>query len=1571
MINIKEIHSKYMSIEMGDLSDNLKNEMYKILSTVRQEDLRTMEEHKMYVEVLHRFRKASMASVELFGKNFKKTLDSLLMVGEDGVYSNNQRFIYELIQNVDDCEYESVDNCKLEIQFCWNTNPGRIILYYNEKGFRPENVFAITGIAEASKNISADKIEIGEKGIGFKSVFGIADKVHIESGMFSFELYKDNFIIPIPRYDSGFQSIDGTRLTLEMNPIETEKIYRSIAEQYVRSNDLMNKNPILFMNKLTHIKMYFDSSRYIKFDIQRGVRQNINGLLFEKDVEVSVDMKECNKSDKKSKIVCVRYTMPIIYGRKECVSRYTEETTFNEKKHNLIAVFPILDENLSSFEGILYSFLPTQIKIQAPLVLHVPYKLDGSREFVDPQKENAWFNYTTDKLSEFLKKIYLHFATVIKQEIVNYIPKKSKYFFIKDNEKIECLWKNSLCSSILYQEKLFLTQDGYFESANNIISFAPNEEIEDKELIYGLLGCKKKLFIPSGRANMNDFGGDTIVNVYQLLFKRGIETEDIFEEIAKLLEKQKNIDIYEEICKQESDIRLSAKQILVISNNKKLYAGFDKYVKTNISNRQDTGVVIDESLQRINKDMIDKIIELTNSADLKPEFERYLQSIEYRLYSIDCVKDNFYLAGKNGIVLSKTTPLSSFGDLAEAFDPRKTFSATLQIRQASEKLNTVDDSMSNHEYLKLLRSVRSSLINAFGEKMYSSYIQIINQSGSDKNRFLNELLQNADDCLYAEGAKPTFILNQTGDKLTVLYNESGFTKDNVRAITSIGESTKKMLLSGENNSIGEKGVGFKSIFGVASSVDIHSNGFHFRLTDKKPTVPDKCESNNDLPGTTMEFQMKEDISELLTVDRILQLCLCLRNIRNIEIHKIRIRIDDSDNERVIEINGITYRFEKVVLNFSINDEEAIKERSVNQKVISNEQRIVCYLPKENNLQILYLYAGLPTIIETKIPLIIDAPFEMTTSRDTILQSRWNNIIKNYVYKAILKVMEVKREVLLIDVFKNVNFVNQNNAYSYKTFEDRYLNNFEWEEHLKALKVLPVLNENRFVTVADTNCVLVPDVIFYIAEKKDVSQYFRGTIIDTKSKSQYLGLLKHIGCKEVGLDEVIRCIEINIGNMVENEKYRKALFTFLANNQQSFQSKGLDINIRNLPIYPIRTASGTEYIQYNANIYTHENEKSNNEYYILDTNIMDYEMSQKILGANFRFNQMTQDVYDATYRKSIENIIKSNREAEYIAKYLLREFKQNRNNFSKCKSTLKGMISEIPMLMENGLYKKGNKYLNKADLFLVGELVLALMVSEKYKILAEFLECTDIVEIHYEDIDIEITRVSDDEIEDIQNYFKNNVEIITGLLTDGCISDEQIEKLNLQYYQTTIRDGIDDIDEEFPGRKVKNLEYLKRHIQEQWKNHPNPYVQRKYVKREPEYTINKEAYTASMYQSELNENKCFCQMCRRLVNEKYIERNVIQKEPVFAWKQMYLSLCLNCSKDYILLRNNIVIWKRFVVDIQCTEVKELDKVEIKMADRSITFTATHLAEIQEIMQAERQNSQNYISQLETASTSELL
>jgi hypothetical protein len=73
-----------------------------------------------------------------------------------------------------------------------------------------------------------------------------------------------------------------------------------------------------------------------------------------------------------------------------------------------------------------------------------------------------------------------------------------------------------------------------------------------------------------------------------------------------------------------------------------------------------------------------------------------------------------------------------------------------------------------------------------------------------RQHFVLELVQNADDCSFVEGATPTLRICADQDRIEFFNNEVGFTERNVLALCSMGESTKKASDAGY---IGNKGIG--------------------------------------------------------------------------------------------------------------------------------------------------------------------------------------------------------------------------------------------------------------------------------------------------------------------------------------------------------------------------------------------------------------------------------------------------------------------------------------------------------------------------------------------------------------------------------------------------------------------------------------------------------------------------------------------------------------------------------------------------------------------------------------------
>lgn len=121
------------------------------------------------------------------------------------------------------------------------------------------------------------------------------------------------------------------------------------------------------------------------------------------------------------------------------------------------------------------------------------------------------------------------------------------------------------------------------------------------------------------------------------------------------------------------------------------------------------------------------------------------------------------------------------------------------IRLRFERLN-------NPEANKII----ANLMREIGKGMYSS-----------KQRMIFELLQNADDAPGKE--KIEFHIDINKDYFFVMHDGAPFNKDDVEAITSAADSTKR----GDNTKTGYKGIGFKSVFTDSTEVWLKSGGYQF------------------------------------------------------------------------------------------------------------------------------------------------------------------------------------------------------------------------------------------------------------------------------------------------------------------------------------------------------------------------------------------------------------------------------------------------------------------------------------------------------------------------------------------------------------------------------------------------------------------------------------------------------------------------------------------------------------------------------------------------------------------------
>jgi hypothetical protein len=157
---------------------------------------------------------------------------------------------------------------------------------------------------------------------------------------------------------------------------------------------------------------------------------------------------------------------------------------------------------------------------------------------------------------------------------------------------------------------------------------------------------------------------------------------------------------------------------------------------------------------------------------------------------------------------------------------------------------------------------------------------------SKDTHFALELVQNADDNTYPCGSLPEIAFTVAPTEIVVENNESGFTPANVRALCDAGKSTK----SRHQGYIGEKGIGFKSVFAVSQRPEIHSNGFHFRFDASEDNllgyvVPEWIAGCTDEPGTKIVLPAKsaQDFSAAALAEISPTLLLFLRKLRRLRL----------------------------------------------------------------------------------------------------------------------------------------------------------------------------------------------------------------------------------------------------------------------------------------------------------------------------------------------------------------------------------------------------------------------------------------------------------------------------------------------------------------------------------------------------------------------------------------------------------------------------------------------------------------------------------------------------------------
>ncbi|KAL2674360.1 hypothetical protein Neosp_012811 [[Neocosmospora] mangrovei] len=284
---------------------------------------------------------------------------------------------------------------------------------------------------------------------------------------------------------------------------------------------------------------------------------------------------------------------------------------------------------------------------------------------------------------------------------------------------------------------------------------------------------------------------------------------------------------------------------------------------------------------------------------------------------------------------------------------------------------------------------------------------------SSDTHFLLELLQNADDNEY-KASKPSFSLTLTDDALLTHSNETGFTRSNVEAICRIGKSSK-VKLDGRRY-IGEKGIGFKSVFKVASTVWISSCEYSFRFERDRPLgmitpiweeLPEERLSKGSEGGTSMRLQLSHDCDRKRLQEEVTSfdpnILIFLRTLKEITL---TIADSNGSSKRVLrgasEPNAIKIlENDKEILNYVTFTYTVRDMPSEPKRQGITESDILLAFPVQDNPgqpAAHQVYAFLP-IRNYGFNFLIQADFLLTPNREDITTSPWNTTLHDSIPRA--------------------------------------------------------------------------------------------------------------------------------------------------------------------------------------------------------------------------------------------------------------------------------------------------------------------------------------------------------------------------------------------------------------------------------------------------------------------------------------------------------------------------------------------------------------------------------------------
>lgn len=522
-----------------------------------------------------------------------------------GIYTEEERFIFELLQNAVDAYDEiSKDHLKIRIVIFGQY----LVFMHNGLPFTNRDIEGICSVGNGNK--SKDIKKIGYKGIGFKSVFMHSDLVYIKSENTIFRFDKKYWDTHLPYQDMRSESGREYKMPWQIIPIYTEALPFDIDTKdfnvctFICSGDiatlsskvenlLSNCDFLLFLRNSNITIELYEEGRLVK-SVGKSTRkiQQITGDAYQSEIYLYLNEKSISKwlVYKNENVEVPSKVKSIIRKDPKTPQKLQDAETYD------VSFAISLSDNgkfVSLGNSVLYTYLPTSCHFGLPFLVNANFMTDAGRQqlvtdsewnkmIIDsiPRLYLNWVATLSDLHSEYVhvlpslgnsyKVLGDTFSNALKQslEIIAFIPSLDKP---KDKKKVSESIIDSVSLHNAVSKKIFskLLKSQYAAdfTTNNIIS-----DVDGNILIeYGVRVIDKNVFVELLSNSNKYLQGLTVAECFQLCtwmnrcdFLQENQAVEFLKSTAFLLDEDSTLSMPKDLFfpsryREENELAASAK----------------------------------------------------------------------------------------------------------------------------------------------------------------------------------------------------------------------------------------------------------------------------------------------------------------------------------------------------------------------------------------------------------------------------------------------------------------------------------------------------------------------------------------------------------------------------------------------------------------------------------------------------------------------------------------------------------------------------------------------------------------------------------------------------------------------------------------------------------------------------------------------------------------------------------------------------------------------------------------------------------------------------------------------------